>query len=290
MHERADVERDDVVRGGRRPPVAAVGQRRTSTVGDLQRTVGNRVTSTILQRVVDEGERFGRTQASVQHSRDPAISSRRNHLVDLYEKVSSTPPETYLGNVYPELLPRGSAMVSNLSSAATTTADHPVDNRARWCLQTALAEYALQNGYDTMVERARSSTEFSRQMHETCFRFAGGASTIGSIPWAVLTMIDVPVAEAHLRAAMAAPGAFFAALSAGMDVLARDPMATAAANAAFDTTYGRLTAVQSSPGSTIAVTINTLNSPRGLSSLPWYGLGLRLLIDAASAVATPLFD
>lgn len=127
-----------------------------------------------------------------------------------------------------------SATEANYTAAAKSTRRDPVNNRARWALQAAITQYALTYGYQEMVSRAQSSTEFSYQVHEWAFQLANDQATIGRLPWALLTTVNVPALGETIGSIGYLPAAFLNGLMAGMTQLAADPLHTAAANAAFD--------------------------------------------------------
>jgi hypothetical protein len=244
----------------------------------LQQSAGNAA----VARAMTESERFRSVQQSTAYERDPDVSSMRNHIIDLYERVASVTPETYVGSIYSQALPP-STTESNYTAAATSTARDPVNNRTRWALQAALTQYALVHGYDEMVARAQSSTEFSYRIHESAFQFANDQPTIGRLPWALLTMVDVPALGESVGGIVHAPEAFLAGLEAGLTSLALDPLDSARANAAFDRAWAVVMRQRHDLGGRlINWTIETTNSPYGGPGMPWYGRGMRAVLDAAS--------
>jgi hypothetical protein len=265
----------------------------TPSTGDVRKLGGNAALAAAIFRghvPLTDSDRFALLNQSRQFARDPDVSSIRNHLIDLYERVARTPPELYVGNIYGEALPPSdevvfpaSATAANYGAAAQATAIDPVNNRTRWALQAALASYALTYGYDEMVRRAQSSTEFSHQIHRAAFAFANDTVTIGRLPWAILTKVNVPALGQVIGRYAYAPEAFLAGLTAGMEQIAADPTNTSGANAAFDRAW-ELTMVQrfTLGGRIINSTIESTNSPHGPAAMPWWGVGLRWLIDAAS--------
>lgn len=273
-----------------RPPRrAASGSAPADEVLRLQRTAGNRAVVRTLARQA-EAERMDELMMSVQHERDPGVSSMRNHLIDLYEQVASQAPESYVGNLYSAVLP-SSTTQSNYTAAAGYTARDPVNNRVRWALQHTLLLYALRHGHADMVSRAESSTEFSYQIHRASFSFANDVSTIRHLPWMLLTQIDVPALGERMGSVVFAPGAFIAGLEAGFSRIAVDPTNSAGAEAAFQSAYQReLSRRHDLGGEIINWTIETTNSPHGYLAPPWYGVGLRTVLDALSFVTYPLYD
>ena len=90
---------------------------------------------------------------------------------------------------------------------------------------------------------------------------------------------------------MYAPEAFIAGLEAGMTRIAMDPTDSAGAEAAFQSAYQRTLAQSDTLGGRlINWTIETTNSPQGYTAPPWYGVGLRAVLDALSFVTYPLYD
>ena len=258
-------------------------------VAQLQRTAGNRAVVRMLARQ-SEDERMDELMMSVQHERDPDVSSMRNHLIDLYEQVASQVPERYVGNLYSAVLP-ASTTEANYTAAAGYTAHDPVNNRVRWALQHTILLYALRHGHADMVSRAESSTEFSYQIHRASFSFANDVSTIRHLPWWLLTQIDVPALGRSMGSVIYMPEAFIAGLEAGMTRIAMDPMDSAGAEAAFQSAYRRTLAQSDTLGGRlINWTIETTNSPQGYAAPPWYGVALRTVLDALSFVTYPLYD
>lgn len=256
----------------------------------LQPSAGNAAVARLVavQREDAESERMQSLQQSGLYERDPLVSSMRNHIIDLYERIAMAPPETYVGNVYDQVLPP-SATQANYTAAAGHTARDPVNNRTRWALQSALLQYALVHGYDEMVSRAQGSTEFSYQIHEASFQFAGGNPTIGRLPWALLTAVDVPALGEQIGSVVYGPEAFVTGLAAGLEALAMDPLNTSGADAAFQRGYAQAMAQRHTLGGRlINATIENLNAPGG--NLAWWQLGLRYAIDATSWVTTPAYD
>lgn len=245
-----------------------------------------------------EDERMQGLQQSRAFERDPLMSSMRNRFIDLYEQIASHPPETYLDNLYPQMLPAGenevlptSATEPNYSAAASSTANTPVNNRARWALQATLAQYAIEHGHDAMVARAQSSTEFSYQIHRHAFRFAGDSATIGRLPWAILTEVNVPALGQLIGETIYGPEAFFAGIEAGLEHIARDPLDAGGANAAFDAAYNSVMSKKYALGGQIINwTIESTNAPGGYGDMPWWGIGLRVIIDGVSAFSPFCYD
>jgi hypothetical protein len=256
----------------------------------LQRSAGNRAVVRMLARQQSEAERMDELMMSVQHERDPDMSSMRNHLIDLYEQVATQAPESYVGNLYSAVLP-ASTTQSNYTAAAGYTARDPVNNRVRWALQHTLLLYALRHAHAEMVSRAEGSTEFSYQIHRASFSFANDVSTIRHLPWMLLTRIDVPALGQSMGSVLYSPEAFIAGLEAGFTRIAMDPMDSAGAEAAFQGAYARTMAQSNTLGGRlINWTIETTNSPHGYFAPPWYGVTLRTVLDALSFVSYPLYD
>jgi hypothetical protein len=270
-------------------PVPVADATRARAIRQLQRTAGNRAVVRMLARQ-PEAERMDELMMSVQFERDPGVSSMRNHLIDLYEQVATQVPESYVGNLYSAILP-ASTTQANYTAAAGYTARDPVNNRVRWALQHTILLYALRHGHADTVRRAESSTEFSYQIHRVAFSFANDVSTIRHLPWMLLTVVDVPALGRGMGSVMYQPEAFLAGLEAGMTRIACDPTDTAGAEAAFQRAYMH-TMHQSETlgGRLINWTIETTNSPQGYTAPPWYGVGLRAVLDALSFVTYPLYD
>jgi hypothetical protein len=255
----------------------------------LQRTAGNRAVVQMLSRQPEE-QRMDELMMSVQHERDPGVSSMRNYLIDLYEQVARQAPESYVGNLYSAVLP-ASATQANYTAAARHTAREPVNNRVRWALQHTMLLYALRHGHGDMVSRAQDSTEFSYQIHRAAFSFANDVSTIRHLPWTLLTVIDVPALGERMGSVLYQPEAFIAGLEAGMTRIAMNPQDTGGAEAAFQSAYQRTMSQRFDLGGRlINWTIETTNSPHGYTAPPWYGVGLRAVLDAVSFVTYPLYD
>ena len=286
--ERAAHETSEAARRGRAatPPRTAAP---ADAVLRLQRRAGNRAVVRALARQ-PEAERMDELMMSVQHERDPGVSSMRNHLIDLYEQVASQVPESYVGNLYSAVLPT-STTETNYTAAAGYTARDPVNNRVRWALQHTILLYALRHGHADMVSRAESSTEFSYQIHRASFSFANDVSTIRHLPWWLLTVIDVPALGERMGSVIYMPEAFIAGLEAGMTRIAQDPTDNAGAEAAFQSAYERALGQRHALGGRlINWTIETTNSPHGYTAPPWYGVGLRAVLDALSFVTWPAYD
>jgi hypothetical protein len=139
--------------------------------------------------------------------------------------------------------------------------------------------------------RAHESTEFSYQIHRASFQFAGDTATIGQLPWALLTHVNVPAMGELIGGVIYGPEAFLKGIEAGLTSLAINPMNTAAANAAFEGAYAAAMAQRRTLGGNIInTTIENLNSPRGYSAMPWWGIGLRVAIDSFSALTAFAYD
>jgi len=261
-----------------------------------QSGLGNRAFAP-AQREVPERQRMEALQQSRLYTRDPGVSSMRNHLIDLYEgNIASSPPEGYVGNLYPQVLPRvpdevlpSSATLPNYSAAATSTGHDVVNNRARWALQGTTLQYALVYGHDEMVRRAQYSTEFSYQIHDVSFLFAGGQPTIGRLPWALLTKVNVPALGERIGSVLYMPEAFLAGLSAGLTTLGTYQVDGTSADSAFDRAYSQAMDQRHTLGARlINASIENLNPPGG--GLNWWQKAARTYIDAYSWMATPLCD
>jgi len=263
-----------------------------SQLVQIQQRIGNRAMSQLLvQRNESEEEaRFAELQRSMLYERDPDMSSQRNYLIDQYEALVRQAPEDYTGNIYSEVLPPSTTQ-ANYSAAAGHTARDPINNRTRWALQNSLLQYGIVHGYDQMVERAETSTEFSYQIHLAAFQFANGAETIGRMPWALLTHINVPAMGEALGEVIFYPRAFAAGLEAGLTQLAMNPYNQAGANAAFNRAFNlEMSRKYDLGGEIINWTIETTNSPHGPEALPWYGRVLRGGLDVLSWMTYPLYD
>ena len=237
-----------------------------------------------------EEARFSELQECVAYERDPDPNSERNRLIDLYENLEAQDPEQYTGNLYPKVLPP-SATRSNFTAAAGHTARDPINNRTRWALQHAMLQYALRHGQDEMADRATDSTEWAYQIHRSAFGFANDTETIGRLPWALLTHVDVPWVGEQIGSVIYQPEAYAAAMDAGFTQLAMNPLAPSDANAAFDRAHAQVMQKKHDLGGEIINwTIETTNSPHGFWSLPVHGMALRGLLDLASWVTTPIYD
>ena len=269
-----------------RAPDPAPSPRTPAGAIALQRAAGNRAATRVLARTT-EAERMDELMMSVQHQRDEGVSSMRNHLIDLYEALARQAPEAYTGNLYNQVLP-GSTTQSNYTAAAGYTARDPVNNRTRWALQHTLLLYALRHGHGTAVSRAENSTEFSYQIHRVSFAFANDVATIRHFPWMLLTVVDVPAVGDYLGAVYYQPDAFLAGLDAVARTGVTDPRAaTRAFVAAYSRTLDRRHHVG---GEIINWTIETTNSPHGPSAMPWYGVGLRAVLDEFSRMTQFFYD
>lgn len=259
-----------------------------TVIHELQRSAGNAAVTRLLQREDTEQDRFSALQQSGLYERDPDVSSMRNYLIDLYEQLAAVPPETYIGNTYPDVLPP-SATRSNYSAAAKHTAQTQTNNRTRWALQGALVQYALTHGYAEMVKRAQDSTEFSYQIHEAAFQFAADQPTIGRLPWMLLTKIDVPALGEEIGSVIYGPEAFLEGCIAGMEALGADPMNTGRANAAFHFAYSASMRQKYTVGGRIInASIESLNSPD--ADMAWWQWGVRHALDAASWASAWAYD
>jgi RHS repeat-associated protein len=237
-----------------------------------------------------EAERFTELQRSFPYKRDPNVSSIRNYLIDKYASLAAQQPEAYTGNIYPDVLPP-STTTANYSAAASSTANDPVNNRTRWALQFSLLQYGLEYGYNELTRRAQFSTEFSYQIHKQAFGFANGVPTIGRLPWALLTHVNVPRVGEHLGDFLYFPEAFGAGMLAGFGQWALDPINPESANTAFDRVFNLTMSKKYNLGGIIINgTIETTNSPRGVGALPWYGRRMRSILDDISVVTHPLYD
>jgi len=236
-------------------------------------------------------ERFQGLLRSQVFERDADQSSMRNYLIGAYESIASASPVGYTGNIYSNVLPP-SATEANYSAAAAFTAQDPVNNTVRWTLQQSLLQYGIEFGYQDLAERAASSTEFSYQIHESAFSFANNVSTIGRLPWTLLTAIDVPALGMDVGPYIYGPSAFVGGLEAGFQQFALNPTSPDMANAAFARAYAAALQQQSQTlgGRMINWTIENTNSPHGVWSLPWYGIGLRWTLNAISFVTYPFYD
>lgn len=107
---------------------------------------------------------------------DEKEAHRREALIELYHWLMSQSQDSYVGDIYPALLP-ASAVRSNYSAAARYTARTPVDNRVRWTLQTTMVQYALQHGYGELTTKAMNPM-FSHQIHDVAFQYANNVPTI----------------------------------------------------------------------------------------------------------------
>lgn len=261
----------------------ALGQDNNSLFLDFSELFSSR-------KVLTDAERFQSMQATTLYDRDPNVCNPRNFLIDEYEKVLLYSPETYVGNIYPRVL-QPSATLSNYSAAAECTARDPINNRTRWALQTQLLQYGINFGYSELnLRTANNSAEFSYQIHESAFQFANNVSTIGRLPWWLLSQYDVPEYGRIIGEWMYRPTSIFSGLGAGLSEFART-QSYENANTAFTTVYNQEMNRKDSPGCrTINWTIETTNSPHGIDALPWYGrYFLRPLIDGASFVTSPLY-
>jgi hypothetical protein len=242
-------------------------------------------------------------QASMVFQRDELQSSVRNHLIDLYENLNLQSPEKYKGNLYPQILAPSNTR-SNYGAAAEYTADTPVNNTVRWGLQQTAIAYGLSFGEGELSARAASSTDFNFQLHQVVFQGANNVDTIGRLPWAMLTWVDVPATAEMLTLPLhtalgAVQGTIVgteAALQAGFEALATttSPEASnAAAARAFSVAYSQAMEsqrVQASQwgGWFINQTIEEVNPPSGQFSS--HGRVMRGYIDLYSWVLTPFFD
>jgi RHS repeat-associated protein len=147
---------------------------------------------------VDEATNFfWNVAGSTQQPRsiaDGTESPTRQRLWAARARLDRIDPKNYGPDttpIYKDLLPTGSVR-SNYIAAAQNTGNTATENKTRWTLQSLLVNAALKDESILAKGGLMSTHAGSKAIHEVAFQLGGGRNTIGTLPWRVLSALDVP--------------------------------------------------------------------------------------------------